>query len=159
MASSDFFDGEDSVRKNSKLAILTILIFLVFIIYAFTLFFLQIIQGQQYRNRSQQNSATVSTIPAQRGEIFDRNADQPLVINTDSFAVDLIPGEIPSGYYDTVALKLSEFLGVSKEYIDEKVPPARRRKYTSIEIRTNVLIIQFCKSFLFLYVYGKEGKG
>ena len=138
MASSDFFDGEDSVRKNSKLAILTILIFLVFIIYAFTLFFLQIIQGQQYRNRSQQNSATVSTIPAQRGEIFDRNADQPLVINTDSFAVDLIPGEIPSGYYDTVALKLSEFLGVSKEYIDEKVPPARRRKYTSIEIRTNV---------------------
>ena len=39
MASSDFFDGEDSVRKNSKLAILTILIFLVFIIYAFTLFF------------------------------------------------------------------------------------------------------------------------
>ena len=31
--------------------------------------------------------------------------------------------------------------------------------YNHVEIRTNVLIIQFCKSFLFLYVYGKEGKG
>ena len=127
-----------SVRKNGKLLVLSIIIIVVFILYTFKLFSLQVIQGDQYRKQSVTISQQVKTIPAQRGEIFDRNATLPLVVNTDSFAVDIVPGEIPSGYYDTVAMKLSKYLNIGKNEIDYKVPSNKRNTFSSIEIKTNV---------------------
>ena len=44
-----------------------------------------------------------------------------MVINTDSFAVSIIPGEIPSGFYDTVSMKLSGYLGINKDEIDKNI--------------------------------------
>mgnify|MGYP002624383531 CR=1 FL=1 len=99
---------------------------------------MQIIHGKQYRSQSHRISQTVNTIPAQRGEIYDCNANQPLVTNQDSFAVDLIPGQIPKGYYDTVATRLAEYLGISKATVDSKVPKSRLNSFTAIEIKTNV---------------------
>lgn len=130
--------GGNSVRKSYKTAFLLILISVSFALYALKLFSLQIIEGEQYRVRSARISQTVTTIPAQRGEIFDRNVNLPMVINTDSFAVDVIPGEIPPGYFDTVATKLADFLGISKGAIDKKIPPGSRKSFSPIEIRTNV---------------------
>ena len=130
--------GDDTAKKNAKLVMLVLLIVAVFALYAVKLFSLQVIEGAQYRQQSVRISSTVKTIPAQRGEIFDRKAQLPLVINTDSFAVDLIPGEIPQGRYDTVSMKLSRFLDISKNEIDRKVPAELRRSFTSIEIKANV---------------------
>ena len=139
MKANDFQNSNiDASSKNRKLAFLTIIIAVCIILYVLRLFSLQISEGQQYRNQSVKISSTVTTLPAQRGEIFDRNATLPMVINSDSFAVDLIPGEIPSGYYDTVAMKLGEFLGLSKAEIDRKVPSSIRKSYLSVEIKTNV---------------------
>ncbi len=128
----------DAARKNKKLFFLFIIIATCFVGYTLRLYTLQINEGQQYRNQSVKISSTVTTIPAQRGEIFDRNANLPMVINSDSFAVDLIPGEIPSGYYDTVTTKLAEYLGISKKSIDKKIPQSLRKSYISVEIKTNV---------------------
>jgi penicillin-binding protein 2 len=127
-----------SARKNGKLLVLSIIIIIIFILYTLKLFSLQVIQGDQYRKQSVTISQQVKTIPAQRGEIFDRNATLPLVVNTDSFAVDIVPGEIPSGYYDTVAMKLSKYLDIGKNEIDYKVPSNKRNTFSSIEIKTNV---------------------
>lgn len=127
-----------SIRKNGKLIVLAIIIITTFVIYILKLFSMQIIEGKEYRNRSEKISSQIKTIPAQRGEIFDRNANLPMVINTDSFAVDLIPGEIPQGYYDTVVMKLSTFLGIGKNDIDKKIPLKTRSTFNSIEIKTNV---------------------
>ncbi|MBQ3687375.1 MAG: penicillin-binding protein 2, partial [Treponema sp.] len=91
---------------------------IVFACYLYRLFILQIVQGSEYRSQSKQISSTVRTIPAQRGEIFDRNANMPLVINTDSFSVSVVPGEINPKRYDTVILKLADFLGMTKDAID-----------------------------------------
>jgi penicillin-binding protein 2 len=143
MAENDFHSedsprGTSSLRKSYKIAFLTILISASFGIYLLKLFTLQIVQGEQYRTRSVRISRTVSTIAAQRGEIFDRNASLPMVINTDSFAVDLTPGEIPSEYFNTVLTKLAEYLGVSKSSLDKKIPSSSRRSFTPIEVKTNV---------------------
>lgn len=136
----NFFNNNsgDSRKKNLKLLILAIMIIAIFFLYALKLFSMQIIGGEQYRNQSVRISRQVKSIPAQRGEIYDRNFTMPLVINVDSFAVDLIPGEIPNGYYDTVAMKLSEYLGITKSSIDKKVPASLRRSFSTIEIKTNV---------------------
>src|SRR5574344_137848 len=131
-------ESGSSVRKNGKLIVLSVIIIFSFVIYAIKLFSLQVVEGEGYRKQSVTISRQVKTIPAQRGEIFDRNATLPMVINTDSFAVDIIPGEIPSGYYDTVTMKLSKYLNMAKNDIDTKVPSNMRSTFTSIEIKTNV---------------------
>ena len=134
-----YFESENgSVEQNAKVVILGFLICVLFALYVLKLFSLQIIDGAQYRKQSQTISSQVRTIDAQRGEIFDRNAAMPMVINTDSFAVDLIPAEIPAGRYDSVASRLASFLGISKTEIDRKVPNNMRRSYTAIEVRSNV---------------------
>ena len=114
--------AEDNITKLAKVSILLVFLAILFLIYIYKLFTMQIVQGEHYRSQSQRISSQVTVISAQRGEIFDRNANLPMVINTDSFAVDVTPGEIPSGRYDTVMLKLAKYLGISKTEIDKKIP-------------------------------------
>lgn len=136
---SDFFSGAPySGNKNRKLFFISILLLILFALYFYRLYFLQVINGKEYRSQSKTISSQVTVMPAQRGEIFDRNAKLPMVINTDSFAVELTPGEIPHGLYDTVASKLASLLGISKFEIDRKVPKNSRKSFTSFEIRSNV---------------------
>lgn len=136
---NDYFGSENgSVEQNAKVVILGLLICVIFVVYILRLFSLQIVQGVTYRRQSQTISSQVKTIDAQRGEIFDRNAGMPMVINTDSFAVDVIPAEIPQKYYDSVVSRLASYLGISKNEIDRRIPPSLRRSYTSVEVRSNV---------------------
>ncbi|MBR3604828.1 MAG: hypothetical protein IKL52_02220, partial [Candidatus Gastranaerophilales bacterium] len=99
---------------------------------------MQIKQGSHYRTQSNAISSQVSVIPAQRGEIFDRNAVLPMVINTDSFAVYVTPGEIPSERYDTVIARLANFLNITKNEIDNKIPKYLRRSYSTIQVKSNI---------------------
>ena len=137
-AFEDVRHTDNSIRKNYKIAFLGLLIVVTFGLYALRLFTLQIINGDDYRKQSVRISRTITTISPQRGEIFDRNAQLPMVINTDSFAVDIRPGEIPSDHFDTVITKLSEYLGISKLTIDQKIPQKKRNSFSPIEIKTNV---------------------
>ncbi len=148
---SDKHDTDDDYSQKAnasllkhKLNKLAAFVFFIFAVYICKLFSLQIIQGNSYRNQSKQISSTVKILPAQRGEIFDRNVNMPLVINTDSFSVNLTPGEIPKGLYDTVTTKLADYLGIQKSAIDKKIPSNLRRSYTSIEIKSNVPFETVC---------------
>lgn len=132
------FARNSTIDKNSRIMVLLLLLCIAFLIYVYRLFSMQIINGSEYRTQSKTISSQVTTIPAQRGEIFDRNALLPMVINTESFAVEITPGEIPFGHYDTVATKLAGMLGISKFDIDKKVPKNSRRSFNSFQIKTNV---------------------
>ncbi len=131
-------NSEDRLTKVAKIFILLVLLILCFIAYIYRLFSMQIVQGEHYRSQSQRISSQITVISAQRGEIFDRNALLPIVINTDSFAVEITPGEIPKDRYDTVTLKLSQYLGISKTDIDKKIPKNMRRSYSTVQVKSNV---------------------
>ena len=88
--------------------------------------------------QSKNISSRTKTINAQRGEIYDRNNDNALVVNSDSFAVEITPGEIPSGYFDTVCSRLASLLDIPKSEIDSKVPVDVRKSYASYTIKSNV---------------------
>lgn len=133
-----FKSAEDKLSKTEKVIILLLILIILFIVYSYKLFSMQIIQGEHYKSQSQKISSQVTIIPAQRGEIFDRNADLPMVINTDSFAVEVIPGEIPPQKYDTVIQKLANYLGIPKSQIDRKIPKNIRRSYSSVQVKSNV---------------------
>ena len=124
--------------KASRIILLEAALVLCFAIYVYRLFSMQVLLSDTYRTQSRTVSSQVSRIPAQRGEIFDRNATVPMVINTDSFAVEITPAEIPAGYYDTVASRLAQYLGVSKFDIDKRIPEKLRKSYTAITVRSNV---------------------
>jgi len=128
----------DKLSKNAKLIILFLLLFFSMIVYLYKLFSMQIIHGEQYKTQSRTISSQVNILPAQRGEIFDRNANLPMVINSESFAVEVTPGEIPADRYDTVASKLAAYLGISKNDIDAKIPKSIRRSYSTVQIKSNV---------------------
>lgn len=125
-------------EKDYKLRILVIFIVGVFAIYTYKLFSMQIIEGDSYRIRSQTISQRSKRIPAQRGEIFDRQGNVPMVLNIDSFAVDITPGEIPVNEFDTVAERLSSILKIPADSIQTKVPQSIRRSFQTVEIMAKV---------------------
>ena len=130
--------SQNGLSKMAKIIILFFMTCFIFFIYVLRLFSMQITNGEEYKTQSKTISSQISTLPASRGEIYDRNADMPLVINNDSFAVEVTPGEIPSSRYDTVMVKLAGYLGITKEAIDQKIPKSIRRSYSSVQIKTNV---------------------
>ena len=128
----------NNISKTGKVIVLFFITVAAFIIYVLRLFSMQITNGEEYKIQSRTISSQISTLPASRGEIYDRNADIPLVINNDSFAVEVTPGEIPAAKYDTVMVKLAGYLGIPKSTIDEKIPKNVRRSYSTIQVKTNV---------------------
>lgn len=127
-----------SLSKNKSIFVFLILIFVVFIVYVGKLFSMQVIEGSQYRTQSKNLAQQQSIIPAQRGEIFNSDSDMAIVVNTDSFAVDITPGEIPDGYYDSITARLAIFLHIKKSVIDKKIPVYSRSSYKAFEIKSNV---------------------
>ena len=127
---------------------LSFFIFLIMFLYIYRLFSMQIVHGEQFKRKSQDISQRASVIPAQRGEIFDRADDIPMVLNTDSFAVDIIPGEVPASEFSTLLTRLSAILKIPSSQIQKKLPPAVRQDFR-IELKTNVdyeIVVQIAEN-------------
>ncbi len=124
--------------RSFRVLVLSIFIFSLIGFFALKLFTMQIIQGDQYRKQSQDISQRSRKIPAQRGEIFDRNGTVPMVLNINSFAVDVTPGEIPKEQFSTVISRLSTILTVPVAVIEKTLPLAIRRSFQSVEVKANV---------------------
>jgi len=132
------FFSKDSASKKKRLYALIVVIIASFTVYAVYLFGLQIVNGVEYQNRARQVARRIVTIPAQRGEIYDRHYDVPLVMNIPSFAVDVIPAEVPEGEMPVLIEKLAEVLSISTESIRQKIQPQYYHLYQPIEILSGV---------------------
>jgi penicillin-binding protein 2 len=118
-------------RRVDALATISILLFASYTLY---LFYLNVIKGNEYRNRATSIARQTTSLPAQRGEIYDQAYSLPLVLNTDSFAIDLIPAEIPENRRDDVFGRLAAVAPISLETIHRRVPPSTYHLYQAIEI-------------------------
>lgn len=130
------FDGNEKPEK--RIITLKFLFFTVIIVYAFRLFSMQIIQGESYKTQAQNIARRTTIIPSQRGEIFDRSHSLPMVLNVDSFAVYITPGEIPREYKNTVFTRLADILGIAKDEIDKRIPASYYHLYKPFEIISNI---------------------
>lgn len=128
--------GEE--RPAERIAVIQIIYIVIIVVYAIKLFSMQIISGNLYRSKATNITQRLTVIPAQRGEIFDRNFNQPIVLNIDSFAVQITPGEIPKEMLSTVFQKVADIVGISKKSIDLKIPVQYYRMYQPIDIAVNV---------------------
>ncbi len=125
-------------RYRGRIFLFLFFISFVMLFYIGYIFHLQIIKGGEFKNRAQQVSRRILPIPAQRGEIFDRNKDTPLVINVDSFAINIIPAELTDTELEQIGNRLSGVINMSKDSILKKIPSQYRYQYQPVEIRSGV---------------------
>jgi penicillin-binding protein 2 len=119
---------------ESRIRILSTLSLVLFVSYSVYLLYMQTIRGGEYRNRATKISQQSNRLPSQRGEIYDRTYSVPLVQNTDSFAIDLVPADLASEKRESVFSRLASILDMPIEDIRKKVPPAYYHLYQPIEI-------------------------
>jgi penicillin-binding protein 2 len=131
------FPAADEKPEN-RIRFLQVIFILIFAAYSVRLFAMQIFSGDVYRTRAEDIARRTSVIPAQRGEIFDRNYNQPMVFNTDSFAVNITPAEIPQGEIEKLITRVAEITKISRQQIEEKIPAQYYYLYQPVEIAANV---------------------
>jgi len=132
--------NDDSRQGGSdkRIGLLRILLLGVVLIYSLRLFNMQILSGDQYRSHAQDISRRTVVLPSQRGEIFDRSFTQPLALNADSFAVSIVPAEIPRGHVSELIADVAAIIGVPAHEIEAKIPPRYYHLYQPVEVATNV---------------------
>ncbi len=126
------------IQLKERIFIFLGIIVLIFIVYIIYLFNLQIVKGLEYKKKARNLTRREIIIPAQRGEIYDRNYDIPLVENVESFAISIIPGDIPDSEKIKIFKRLSRVLKIDVSYIEKKVPAKYYHLYQPIEIESGV---------------------
>ncbi|MBI4321255.1 MAG: penicillin-binding protein 2 [Chloroflexi bacterium] len=121
--------------------IFKLVIILVFAILVRQLWLLQIVQGDEFRRRADNNRFRLMSIEAQRGVVYDRNRIL-LVRNTPSYTVSIIPADLPAKP-GVLYERLAGILKMDVEEISRRVelPPRGRRTtdaFTPVPIKTNV---------------------
>jgi penicillin-binding protein 2 len=130
----------DSRQEKSEIRIVLLQIFLavVFVVYSIRLFNMQILSGEQYRSHAQNISRRTEVLPSQRGEIYDRSYTQPLAQNADSFAVSIVPAEVPSGQVLEIITRVAAIIKIPASDIEARIPPQYYRLYQPVEVAVNV---------------------
>ncbi|MDR1177777.1 MAG: penicillin-binding protein 2 [Spirochaetaceae bacterium] len=135
---SSFSHLPDDDRSDFRIKLLQAFFIIAFSIYGIKLFSMQIVSGETYRRQARNIARRTTIIPAQRGEIYDRNFNQPMVLNTDSFAVSIIPAEVPRGEIQSVLRETAALLNLSEDQMDRRVPPQNYYLYQPVELAANV---------------------
>ncbi|PKL26671.1 MAG: penicillin-binding protein 2 [Spirochaetae bacterium HGW-Spirochaetae-3] len=134
---SDYSEGPKGNSQSRFLVLLVIAVF-IFVSYSSYLFYLQVVRGVEYQKKAVTISRQIERLPAQRGEIYDRNYNLPLVLNIDSFALVVVPAEIPAPMRDTVFAKLAAVLDEPIDEIRRRIPPSYYRMFQQVEISSSV---------------------
>ncbi len=108
-----------------RLYLLYALIVAVFGYYVFKLFTLQIIEGEAYLAKAEENRISEISVQTKRGNIYDRNG-YVLARNVPSYNVTITPAYLPAdeGAVQQIYRELSEIIGVpvsNGEITDETV--------------------------------------
>jgi penicillin-binding protein 2 len=110
-----------AVRARIALALL----FLCFFAIGLRLWFLQIINGEYFRDKSENNRLRSVYIPPPRGLIYDRNGNT-LVKNRPSFNIELVPEDSPDPRGSVI--KLAHITGKDQNELLEAIKQQRKRR-------------------------------
>ena len=132
--------GEDPSKGGlrRRLLILGGIMLGVFLGFTLYLFNLQVVENLIWEGRAEAVSRRSEPLLAQRGLIWDRNADRPLSMNLDSYAVRIVPADIPPSDPDEVSRRLARLLGMETAEVRSKIPSNWRSSWNPVEIRDGV---------------------
>ena len=124
--------GDKTARQRTL--ILLAFTTLVFVVYLIRLFSMQVVDGYIYRLRAEETRRRTTVIPAERGQIFDRNFDVPIATNRSSFAVEITPAEVPPERRDEILNRLAQTLEIPVASIEQELAESSRQSFQAIEV-------------------------
>jgi penicillin-binding protein 2 len=133
-----------STSKNEefrrRLYIFSAIPTLAFLVFFIVLFSLQIIKGPDYELRAKTNREQFSILSAIRGVIYDRSREAVLAYNRRSFAVTVVPQNLPADEKakETLLNRLSLLLKIDKEEIKSTISKKSFSKFDSYVLKTDV---------------------
>ncbi len=130
-------ESTQAAGTRPRLTFFIALVVVCFALLLIYLFIMQVVRGGEYREISRNVTSREITIPTQRGEIYDRHFDVPLVMNVESFVIELTPGQVKynkRGYFE----RLARFLDMDMDDFDAKVPRQYYNLYQPIELMSGV---------------------
>lgn len=101
-------------KPDAKITIFRIIVVLLFSLLALQTWRLQIVQGEESRQRANRNRFRLVSIPAPRGVIYDRQG-KLLVRNIPSFTVSVVPADLPLDKEEEVIQRLASLLEMPVE--------------------------------------------
>ena len=114
-------DESKSRQNNLRFNLISIFVYIVGIILLVQLFNLQILNGEEYRKRSNTRLTRETTLEAARGEILDRNGNK-LVTTNMGFSLELYKTKIDNKTLNETLLKIAKVLENNKDKYIDKLP-------------------------------------
>lgn len=145
---------DDFKRRLYIFSGVPILFFLIIIV---VLFSLQIVKGPQYAMKAKTNREQYSILPAIRGIVFDRTNKNVLAYNRRSFAVTVVPQNLPkdTDERDRLLERLGILLQMPKDEIQSILKQKNYSQYGSYVIKTDVPF----KDIVFLAEHNRDFPG
>jgi penicillin-binding protein 2 len=126
---------ESGTSFEKKVTFFGLVLYIAVGILFLRIFYLQVIKGSYYLQRSKDNKEQHIYIPADRGEIFDRNFDPEsrsnniLVRNQNSMDIYLVPGNLTTAEILSSATNYSRIMGIPASNIVVKLSNVMKQRY------------------------------
>jgi len=120
--------------QEKKMQVFLFLVLAFFTVLAVRLAYMQLVQNDKFTTLAKENRMRLITIPAPRGEIFDRWGVK-LVGNQPVYTVSIV--NLGRQENEGVIVRLADILGISREEIRQKIEQ-RKRLYEPVKIATRV---------------------
>lgn len=122
------------VVSRARILGLAAVIVLLFTVYLGRIFEMQVLDGYIYLNRARQTALRSEPVFAQRGQILDRDMDEVLATNSSSFAITVVPGEIPRGEEERIVAEVATLVNRDPAPVLERFRTRQGGAFQSIEI-------------------------
>lgn len=119
---------EDVKQRLNWLLIFMVICFSVLVI---SLWYLQMIKGEEFKQRAVENCIRSLVEDAPRGRIYDRQ-EELLVTNRPAVIVSIIPAEVDD--LEKLSERLSKIIGVSSEEISQIIKNYRENPFKPVKI-------------------------
>lgn len=122
-----------------KMKFIRYVVAVILLVIGARLIFLQFLMGGYYRNLAEGNRIRLQPIYAERGIIYDRSGRE-LVENVPSFALAIVPQDLPKNMFDRGLLvrRLAASSGVDENYIWQILQKYGNYSYESLIIKENL---------------------
>ena len=124
----------DFIAPKGRIIVMIILILVSVTFYTAHLGTMQIVNFGEYEERAREVASRQAVILAQRGEIYDRNRDLPIVMNIPSFALYVTPGELDSNQKEKLIVNLSRYLDIDDQRLRKIVPVDIEGSFFDVEL-------------------------
>lgn len=128
----------DAAQENlqRRIAILGILMIITFAVLFSRLWFMQIVSGNDYREKAEGNRIREISVEAARGRILDRFG-RVLVKNRNALTISIVPAELKD-QRQAVIVRLSKLLGMGEKEIDYKIEKSQAPNRRAVLIKSDV---------------------